>query len=44
MLDMIAKLYFSYYPQTFPVFTTTDEAEGRAWIEAQLDRDVKSAG
>ncbi|MFZ1688265.1 MAG: hypothetical protein WAU70_12620 [Flavobacteriales bacterium] len=44
MLDMIAKLYFSYFPQTFPVLTTTDEAEARAWIEGQLDRDMKSAG
>jgi hypothetical protein len=44
MLDMIAKLYFSYFPQTFPVLTTNDEAEARAWIAAQLDRSAKSAG
>jgi hypothetical protein len=44
LLDMIAKLYFSYFPQTFPVLTTNDEVEARAWIAAQLDRNTRSAG
>ena len=43
MLEMIAKLYFSYFPQTFPVLTTNDEAEARAWIEAQLDKRARTA-
>ncbi len=44
MLEMISKLYFSYFPQTFPVLTTADEQEAREWIEAQLDRNAKRAG
>ncbi|HMC96261.1 MAG TPA: hypothetical protein VKG92_01280 [Flavobacteriales bacterium] len=44
MLDMIAKLYFSYFPQTFPVLTTANEQEARVWIEAQLDKNAKSTG
>jgi hypothetical protein len=44
MLDMIAKLYFSYFPQTFPVLATANEKEARAWIEAQLDQNAKRAG
>lgn len=43
-LDMIAKLYFSYYPQMFRVLTTTNEAEARAWINAQLDSSRKNTG
>ncbi len=44
MLDMIAKLYFSYFPQTFPVLTTSNEEEARAWIDAQLDKSAMQAG
>lgn len=44
MIDMVAKLYFSYYPQTFPVFATSDETEARKWVEAQLDKNSKQAG
>jgi hypothetical protein len=36
MIDMVSKLYFSYYPQNFPVRTSSDLSEARKWIEAQL--------
>jgi hypothetical protein len=44
MIDMVAKLYFSYFPQSFPVLTTSDAAEARSWAEAQLEKKSKQAG
>ena len=44
MLEMIAKLYFSYFPQTFPVLTTANEREARAWLDTQLDKRAQQAG
>jgi hypothetical protein len=38
MLDLVARLYFSYFPQAFPVLTTSDEHEARAWIDARLEK------
>lgn len=36
VMEMLTKLYFTYFPQRFQTFATNDEAEARAWIEAQL--------
>jgi hypothetical protein len=34
--ELVARNYFSRFPQDFPVITCADENEARAWIEAQL--------
>lgn len=44
MLEMIAKLYFSYFPQTFPVLASNNEQEVRAWMDMQLDKGAQQAG
>lgn len=36
MLEMLVKLYFSYYPQKQRVHVTDNEVEARAWLDAQL--------
>lgn len=36
MIEMMVKLYFSYYPQMHRVLVTDDEAEARSWLAAQL--------
>lgn len=41
--EMVARNYFAQFPQTFPVLTTQDEDEARAWIAAQLDRSARNA-
>jgi hypothetical protein len=35
VMEMMAKLYYSYYPQSFPIKVCSDEAEARAWLQAQ---------
>ncbi len=36
MLEMMTKLYFSYFPQRFRLFATSDEGEARQWMDGQL--------
>lgn len=42
MIEMLTKLYFSYFPQLHRTFVTDDEAEARAWVEAQLERSAST--
>lgn len=36
MIELLTKLYFSYFPQLQRVLVTDDEQEARAWLDAQL--------
>ena len=36
MIQMLTKLYFSYYPQLHRVYVTDDESAARAWLEQQM--------
>ncbi len=36
MIEMLVKLYFSYFPQLHQIKVTDNEAEARTWLEAQL--------
>jgi hypothetical protein len=42
MIEMLVKLYFSYFPQLHRVHVTDNEAEARAWVEAQLEENAKT--
>ncbi|HRH68648.1 MAG TPA: hypothetical protein PLB89_03985 [Flavobacteriales bacterium] len=42
MLEMLVKLYFSYYPTMSRVLVTDNEAEARAWLNAQLEEIPRS--
>ena len=37
MLEMVMKLYFSYFPQPGRVLVTMSEDEARTWINAKLE-------
>ncbi|MBZ0205867.1 MAG: hypothetical protein K8H89_06045 [Flavobacteriales bacterium] len=37
MMEMILKLYFSYYPQLNRIKVTPSEADARAWLKAQME-------
>jgi len=36
MIELLTKLYFSYFPQMQRVMVTDDEQKARAWVDAQL--------
>ncbi|MEO8590008.1 MAG: hypothetical protein ABI432_11595 [Flavobacteriales bacterium] len=38
MIEMLVKLYFSYFPQLQRIKVTDSEAEARTWLEAQLQQ------
>ena len=40
-LEMMTKLYFSYFPQRFQVLATNNEGEARQWMEQQLARTIQ---
>ncbi|MCB0763711.1 MAG: hypothetical protein R2815_10080 [Flavobacteriales bacterium] len=42
MLEMVLKLYFSYFPQNNRVKVCSDEAEARSWIQAQLEEVART--
>lgn len=37
MIERLTHVYFKYFPQLQRVLITPDEAEGRAWVKAQLE-------
>jgi hypothetical protein len=43
MIEMLTKLYFSYYPQLHRILVTDDEAAAREWIQRQLE-DIARTG
>ncbi len=44
MIEMLTRLYFSYFPQLQRTFVTHDEPAARAWIKEQLEQDAANAG
>lgn len=36
MIELLTKLYFSYFPQLQRILVTEDEEKARAWVDAQL--------
>lgn len=42
MIEMMVKLYFSYFPQLQRIKVTDDEDEARSWLEAQLQEHAKT--
>jgi len=42
MIEMLVKLYFSYFPQMHRIHVTADEVEARAWLETQLEQDTRT--
>ncbi len=43
MIEMVLKLYFSYYPLLTRLLVTDKEAEARAWLDAQF-KELGRAG
>jgi len=43
MMEMVLKLYFSYYPQLARILVTDNEKEAREWLMGQLE-DVARTG
>lgn len=43
MIEMMLKLYFSYYPWLHRILVTDNEKEARTWIEGQL-REMRVKG
>ena len=42
MIEMLVKLYFSYFPQLHRVRVTDNEQEARAWLDAQLGESMRT--
>jgi hypothetical protein len=42
MIEMLTKLYFSYFPQLHRVHVTDNEAGARTWLAAQLDEIART--
>jgi hypothetical protein len=38
MIEMLVKLYFSYFPQMHRIHVTDNEGEARTWLETQLEQ------
>lgn len=43
MMELVLKLYFSYYPQLARLLVTDNETEARSWLQDQLE-EVCRAG
>ncbi len=42
MIEMLVKLYFSYFPQMHRIHVTVNESEARAWLETQLEEHTRT--
>lgn len=42
MIEMLTKLYFSYYPQLHRILVTEDEQTAREWLEQQLEEIART--
>ena len=42
MIQMLTKLYFSYFPQMHRILVTDNEAEGRTWVTTQLEQNAQT--
>lgn len=43
MMEMILKLYFSYYPQLKRIKVTPSEADARQWLKEQME-EIRQSG
>ena len=43
MMEMMLKLYFSYYPQLARLQVTDNEDEARAWLRLQMEEVARTA-
>jgi hypothetical protein len=44
MIELMLKLYFSYYPWLDRIFVTDNEAQARTWLEKQLAEVAAGGG
>ena|SRR5690606_24940817 len=44
MIQLLTKLYFSYFPQLQRIFVTDDEDAARAWLQQQLKEIAEADG
>lgn len=42
MIEMLIKLYFSYYPQMQRILITDNEQEARAWLTVQMEEIART--
>ena len=42
MVEMLVKLYFSYYPALHRILVTDNEVEARVWLNAQLEEIARN--
>lgn len=42
MIEMLTKLYFSYYPQLHRILVTDKEQQARDWLEQQLEEIART--
>jgi len=42
MIEMLVKLYFSYFPQMHRILVTDNEAEARTWLDVQLAQSART--
>ncbi len=42
MIEMLTKLYFSYYPQLHRILVSDDERTAREWLEQQLEEIART--
>lgn len=42
MIQMLTKLYFSYFPQLHRILVTDDEEAARSWLERQMQEITKT--
>ncbi|MBK8341542.1 MAG: hypothetical protein IPK99_16905 [Flavobacteriales bacterium] len=42
MVELLVKLYFSYFPQLHRIRVTDNEQEARAWLDAQMEESTRT--
>ena len=42
MIELLTKLYFSYFPQLHRVHVTDNEADARAWLATQMEEIART--
>lgn len=42
MIELLTKLYFSYFPQLHRTFVTDNEKDARAWLATQLEEIART--
>lgn len=42
MIEMLTKVYFSYFPQLHRIYITDDEHAARTWLEVQMEEIART--